>query len=196
MVESVLGRAIVEVSEMAGHRRAEIEHIKSFITRQDDGHVRLSYAMSTEPLPRRFIIVASTNNETDLPNDPSGNRRFVPIKMTMNKCGSVAKFLEQCREQLWAEAMGRYRAGVRANLPRSQYRAQRERVEDHRDTDDVVEDAVGKLTTNGPLTMTDVIFLLSTGGKEASQHRVGKALRNAGWHMSRTSAGRMWQRDP
>ena len=35
-VEAVLGRLIVEVGEMAGRRRADIEHVKSFVTRQDD----------------------------------------------------------------------------------------------------------------------------------------------------------------
>ena len=78
-VEAVLGRAIVEVSEMGGRRKADLEHIKSFVTRQNDGHVRLAYARCPESLPRRFILVATTNDESDLPNDPTGNRRFVPI---------------------------------------------------------------------------------------------------------------------
>ena len=78
-VEAVLGRAIVEVSEMGERRKADIEHIKSFVTRQNDGHVRLAYARCPESLPSRFILVATTNDESDLPNDPTGNRRFVPI---------------------------------------------------------------------------------------------------------------------
>ena len=150
-VEATLGRAIVEVSEMGGRRRAEIEHIKSFITRQDDGHVRLSYAVATEPLPRRFIIVGTTNEVADLPNDPSGNRRFVPIPADGNVMGSVEKFFAHHREMFWAEGMALYAAGHRANLPRELHAAQRERAELHRDRDDVLEDAVVTLYGNGPL---------------------------------------------
>ena len=56
-VESTLGKAIVEVSEMAGHRRAEIEAIKAFITRQDDGAVRLAYARETTRPPERAKVL-------------------------------------------------------------------------------------------------------------------------------------------
>ena len=115
-VEAVLGRLIVEVGEMAGRRRADIEQVKGFITRQDDGHVRLAYARSPESLPRRFILVATTNDESDLPNDPTGNRRFVPI--VLRDGVNVEAWMAEVREQLWAEALHLYREGRRANLPR------------------------------------------------------------------------------
>ena len=43
-VESVLGRLICEVPEMGGRRKAEIDHMKALVTRQDDGVIRLAYA--------------------------------------------------------------------------------------------------------------------------------------------------------
>lgn len=196
MVEATLGCAIVEVSEMAGHRRAEIERIKAFVTRQDDGHVRLSYAVSTEPLPRRFILAATTNNQTDLPNDPSGNRRFVPIPATANKCGSVERFLDELRSQLWAEAMSFYRDGTRANLSRDLHAAQRDRAEQHRDRDDVLEDAIDRLTGDAPMTMAEIMDVLPESARGVSQHRLGKALRNAGWESKKTKTVRLWSRSP
>ena len=194
MVEAVLGRAIVEVSEMAGHRRAEIERIKSFVTRQNDGHVRLSYAVGTEPLPRRFILAATTNNQTDLPNDPSGNRRFVAIPTTVNKCGSVERFLDRNRAQLWAEGLANYREGFRANLDRDLHPAQRERAEVHRDRDDVLEDAIDRLTSDAPMTMQEIMDLLPETTRGVTQHRLGKALRNAGWESKKTKTVRLWSR--
>ena len=195
MVEATLGRAIVEVSEMAGHRKAEIEGIKSFVTRQDDGQVRLSYAIGTEPLPRRFILVGTTNNETDLPNDPSGNRRFVAIPVAANKCGSIERFMDKWRLQLWAEGMANYADGFRANLPRDLHAAQRDRAELHRDRDDVLEDAIDRLTGDAPHTMTEIMDLLPESTRGVSQHRLGKALRNAGWESKRTMKGRFWSRE-
>ena len=78
-LEAVRGRVVVEVSEMAGRSRADIEAMKAFVSRQDDGHVRRPYARHTEPQPRRFVMCGTINVLTDLPNDPAGNRRFVPV---------------------------------------------------------------------------------------------------------------------
>ena len=179
---------------MAGHRRAEIEAIKAFITRQDDGAVRLAYATGTEPLPRRFILAATTNNESDLPNDPTGNRRFVPVPMTRNQVGSIEQFIGPARPQIWAEGMALYAAGWRANLPRELHAAQRERAEIHRDRDDVLEDAVAALYSDGPLTMGTITELLGEAGRNATPHRVGRALKNAGWTNKRTKTQRLWLR--
>ena len=195
LVEAVLGRAIVEASEMAGRRRAEIEHVKGFITRQDDGHVRLAYATNAEPLPRRFIMVATTNNETDLPNDPSGNRRFVPIPATSNLTGSIEEFIDRNREQLWAEGMANYADGYRANLPRDLHRAQRERAEEHRDRDDVIEDAIESLLDDGPYRLARIVEMLDAAAKGMPESRVVRALRNAGWTRRRTKSVRLWTRE-
>ena len=185
-VEATLGKAIVEVSEMAGRRRAEIEQIKAFISRQDDGGVRLAYATNPEPLPRRFILVATTNNESDLPNDPSGNRRFVPIPATGNRVGRIEEVIDRHRSQLWAEGMAEYFDGYRANLPRDLMPAQRERAELHRDRDDVLEDAVQDMHGDGPYPLKVIMQdMLGEAAKGASQHRVARALRNAGWELIR-----------
>ena len=195
-VESTLGKALVEASEMAGRRRAEIEKIKNYLTRQDDGGIRLAYATGTEPLPRRFIIVASTNNESDLPNDPSGNRRFVPIPAAGNLVGSVETFFAHHRKMLWAEGLALYADGHRANLPRELHPAQRERAELHRDRDDVLEDAVDALYGNGPLKLSQIIELIGDPARNATPHRVARALKNAEWTMNRTKkGGRLWTRE-
>ena len=194
-VEATLGKAIVEVSEMAGRRRAEIEQIKAFISRQDDGGVRLAYATNPEPLPRRFILVATTNNESDLPNDPSGNRRFVPIPAAANTLGRIEDFIARHRAQLWAEGLAEYRDGYRANLPRDLMPAQRERAELHRDRDDVLEDAIAGLYSRGPDTLATIISLLGEAARGASPHRVGRALKNAGWSLKRTKSARLWVRE-
>ena len=196
-VESTLGCAIVEVSEMAGRRRAEIEAIKAFITRQDDGGVRLAYAPGTEPLPRRYVIVASTNNETDLPNDPSGNRRFVPVPVTKNLIGSIEAFIDRNRIQLWAEGLAECRDGYRANLDRELMPAQRERAEMHRDRDDVIEDAVAGLSSKGEWQIGELMMQLGERAHGVSQHRFARALRNAGWVLKRTKRDgkvtRLWR---
>ena len=48
--EALQGRVIIECAEMAGSTRAELESLKSFLTRQDDGSVRLAYRRNPETM--------------------------------------------------------------------------------------------------------------------------------------------------
>lgn len=155
--ETLLGRAIVEASEMRGSTRSELDSIKSFLTRQDDGVIRLAYRRNPEYLPRRCIIIGTTNREECLPNDPSGNRRFVPIICHSGNGWKVPEYMEHNRLQLWSEAFWLYsKEGKRASLSRSLYTQQAECVELHRVKDYLIEDFVERLeakTVEGlPLT--------------------------------------------
>ena len=192
-VEATLGRVVCEISEMAGRSKAEIEHVKSFISRQDDGHVRLVWHRSTEHLPRRFVLIGTTNNPNDLPNDPSGNRRFVPVELRHG--ADVESYMDEHREQLWAEAMAAYHDhGLGAALPRSLHNAQRARAEEHRDRDHLIEDAVAGLPSAGRYTLSDIQANLGRAAEGMSQFRITRALKNGGWAQTRTMAGRFWER--
>ena len=192
-VEATLGRVVCEISEMAGRSKAEIEHVKSFISRQDDGHVRLVWHRSTEHLPRRFVLIGTTNNPNDLPNDPSGNRRFVPVELRHG--ADVESYMDATREQLWAEAMAAYHdAGQGAALPRWLHDMQRARAEEHRHRDDLIEDAVANLPDRGRYTLGEIITQLGRAAEGMSQFRITRALRNAGWEQTRTMDGRFWER--
>ena len=79
-VEGMLGRVVVELSELTGFRRAELESLKAFISRRDDGATRLAYRRDPETALRRCILVGTSNDVECLPNDPSGNTRFVPVQ--------------------------------------------------------------------------------------------------------------------
>ena len=191
-VEATLGRVVCEISEMAGRSKAEIEHVKSFISRQDDGHVRLVWHRSTEHLPRRFVMIGTTNNPNDLPNDPSGNRRFVPIPLEHGS--DVEKYMDENREQLWAEAMVAYHThGQGAALPRWLHASQRERAEQHRDRDELIEDAVANLPSEGRFKLSEIINILGDAANGVAPYRLTRALKNAGWQAVRGAKGvRLW----
>ena len=116
-VEALQGRVLVESSEMTGATRAELDRLKAFLSRVEDGAVRLAYRANPEPLPRRAVIVGSTNQVDCLPNDASGNRRFVPIGINGGDVATVRSWLDKNRQQLWAEARHRYREEEPAYLP-------------------------------------------------------------------------------
>ena len=141
-VEGLQGRVLVESSEMTGATRAELDRLKAFLSRVEDGTVRLAYRANPEPLPRRAVIVGSTNQFDCLPNDPSGNRRFVPIGVTAGDAARVRSWFDDNRLQLWAEALHRYRAEEEAYLPDGLAEIQATATERHRAADDVVENLV------------------------------------------------------
>ena len=76
-----------------------------------------------------------------LPNDPTGNRRFVPI--TLNAATqAVEGYLARHRDQLWAEALARHSAGVTPRLPRTLMPHAAVAAETHRNRDIMIEDAL------------------------------------------------------
>ena len=142
-VEALQGRVIVEAAEMAGSNRAELESLKSFLSRTDDGSVRLSFRRDPETALRRCVIVGTTNVGDCLPNDPTGNRRFVPIEVGPSEDGAagVRRWLDSNREQIWAEAVYLYRMTFpHPRLPDSLKGAQSGVTARHRKRDDILED--------------------------------------------------------
>ena len=135
LAETIQGRAIVEVSEMSGARKADLEKLEAFLSAVDDGTVRFAYRRDPETRLRRCILVGTSNNEFMLPNDPTGLRRFVPIKLNPAK-SKIEEHIAEQREQLWAEALIRYHNKVRAGLPFALRGAAAKVAERHRSSDE------------------------------------------------------------
>lgn len=107
--EKLQGQWILELGELAGLKKVDVETVKAFITRQDD-KFRHSYGYSVEDHPRQCIIVGSTNNNDGFLRDITGNRRFWPIVCTEN--GKHRPWeVESSVPQLWAEAYLLYQQG-------------------------------------------------------------------------------------
>lgn len=106
------GKLVIELAELAAIRRSsELESIKAFITRASDTY-RPPYARRTVNVPRQAVFVASTN-ESEYLRDRSGNRRFWPVRIPRRV--DLQRF-EQHRDQLFAEAVHRFRAGEQWHL--------------------------------------------------------------------------------
>ncbi len=103
--QSLVGRWGVEISEMHAFSRAEVNKVKQAITSQADVY-RPSYGRVARAYPRHCVFVGTTN-EDDYLRDPTGGRRFLPVRCTEVNVTA----LHSLRDQLWAEAVVRYRAG-------------------------------------------------------------------------------------
>ncbi len=98
---------IVELAELAGLHRTEWNSIKAFLTRRQD-RFRPAYGRREITRPRQCVFLGTVNDAEYL-GDPTGARRFWPVRV-----GRVdERALRRDRDQLWAEAVVRYEAGER-----------------------------------------------------------------------------------
>jgi hypothetical protein len=114
MIEATLGKWIIEASELSGLRPAQVEQLKSTLSRQVDGPARMAYAHMAVERARQFIIVGTTNAIAYLV-DSTGGRRFWPV----NVKNFDVSWIVANRDQLWAEAVQREHAGETIRLPES-----------------------------------------------------------------------------
>jgi predicted P-loop ATPase len=124
LVESTRSAWLVEDAEMAAASIKERESVKRAITVQSDT-VRLAWARKAQTFPRRFVFVATTNDESPLVTHGI-NRRW-PV-MRVGKIN--IKWLTENRDQLFAEAVYRFKAGEQWHLNTEEEKQMRESQED------------------------------------------------------------------
>ena len=107
--EQLQGYWVIEMGEMAATRKAELEQIKQFVSKQSD-NFRAAYARRTQEHPRQCAFFGSTNDAEFL-RDPTGSRRFWPVVVT--EAGRVLAdgLTDEIVDQVWAETVVRYNAG-------------------------------------------------------------------------------------
>ncbi|MEQ9814095.1 MAG: VapE family protein, partial [Azospirillaceae bacterium] len=186
-------RLIVEISELAAMKRADTEAIKAFISRREE-HFRPAYARC-EITYRRQCVFAGTSNRSDFLRDATGNRRFWPVAVTRFDLAA----LRRDRDQIWAEAVSRYRNGERWWLSRETEAVARKEQE-ARFAEDVWTASISQWLDR---RNSDRVFVadILTGALEieaarhdkAAQLRVRDILSNLGWRSGkRTKRGVPW----
>ena len=199
--EALQGMVLVEASEMTGSTKAEVETIKKFLSRTND-NIRLTYRRDPSPLLRRCMIVGTTNDPRCLPNDASGNRRFLPVPCTAGDPAATRAYLEDNREQLWAEALHRIREkGETAYLPDSLKGAQANLTEQYRAVDEVAEEVIGEWLAANPqaVTANQVARGINWTPDSRSVYRITTVLKQMGYTRAQRvsdAMGRAWKWTP
>lgn len=113
--EKLQGFWVMEIAELAGMKKADIEKVKAFLSTTDDKY-RPSYGKTVESHPRQCIIIASVNGERGYLRDITGNRRFWVVKLNQTEQKKRWNFTQEDRDQIWAEAKYHYEHGEKLYL--------------------------------------------------------------------------------
>ena len=102
--EKLQGYWILEIGELAGLRKAEVETLRSFLSRQNDIY-RASFGHRVTPHPRQCVFFGTTNAETGYLRDTTGNRRFWPVKTAQSARFHSWELDRETIGQIWAETL-------------------------------------------------------------------------------------------
>ena len=146
--ERLSGVWIAEIAELAAAKKAEVEDIKNFISKQEDTF-RRAYARENSTFKRHCVFYGSTNDQEFL-RDRTGARRFWPVEVTGFDRGQLKGFEDEV-DQLWAEAVVRWRAGEVLWLDDAETYAMAEEAQDaHTAVDDWIDEIQTYLDTPLP----------------------------------------------
>ena len=193
-VQSIQGKMIYELQELA-KRTKDVEIEKAFLSRLEDD-VRLPFKRANEQIVRRAAFARSVNRK-NVNTDASGSRRFWFVDLGDKKI-KIAE-LSRDLDDIWAEAVYYYKAGVQWFLTDEEeelrIKAAEEFTDGHPLTDAVLK-AANKLAGDSlllPVTVTQIIEELYESDDNRhldKQTRKNQAIINdiliaAGWRYAR-----------
>ena len=195
------GKWGIEIGEMNSFRRAQDwTAVKLAISRRTD-KFRAPYDRHAVEQDRECVFLGTTNEDEWL-NDPTGGRRFIPIKA---KCMGQIALVEVNRDQYWAEAVALYQAAHKWWVYSDEVVGELELERDARQlSDSWIEpimrwlDGHGKTSDyegmSGPIDHVTInqVLIGAIGfaqDKITAQHeqRVGKVMRRLKWIKKRAS---------
>ncbi len=173
-----------DFGELDQFSKAETTRIKQVITQTYD-HYRPHYGRQHQRFARQCIFVGGTNQD-GWQTDPTGARRFLPIRVRQ---AIDVDAIAAARDQLWAEAVARFRRGETWwHIPDAQAH-QEEAYQGDPWEAPVVSGIIGRHA----VTVAEILgdFLGIDIGKQtrADQMRVAAILKRAGWERKRAPTG-------
>ena len=114
--EKLQGYWILEIGELAGLKKTDIETLRGFLSRQNDIY-RAAFGRRATPHPRQCVFIGTTNADTYL-RDITGNRRFWPVKVPGGTGRGSWELTREEVEMIWAEALHYYKKGEALHLPK------------------------------------------------------------------------------
>jgi len=194
-IQEIQGLWLVEIPDMTGFGRREHSHILATITIRNDRY-RASYGRYVENHARGCVFSATSETD-DYLSDIRGRRRFWPLRCTSIDLDT----LHAQRDQIFAEAVARYRAGSPwYEMPESTDDEQLARASEDPWTTKVLAQANYLWDQSNGRTvlitslylLTEAIGLETKDMNQVDKNRVARIMRDSGWIQSRSHSQRHW----
>jgi hypothetical protein len=184
------GKLIGEIAELRGLAGRDQESVKAWVTRREERWTP-KYREFEVSYPRRLVLIGTTN-EREFLDDPTGERRWLPVT-----AGTVdVEGLERDRNQLWAEGIARFNAAgiawqaaeALARGEHQQFKIEDPWTESLRTWLDSPNPNTRQPMRTAPFTMEavclGVLHRSITAIERKDQHRMAKLLRTLGFERS------------
>lgn len=103
VVRAIHGKQVMELAELQGLSGRAMEATKAWVRRREEKWTP-KFSNKEATYLRRAVVIGTTN-ENEFLDDPTGERRWLPITVGLvNSAG-----LREIRDQLWAEGAARFR---------------------------------------------------------------------------------------
>jgi putative DNA primase/helicase len=199
--QNLQGVLVYEWGELDSLTRSEVTKVKQFISSQKD-RFRASFDRRPKDYPRQVVFVGTTN-ESHYLTDPTGNRRFWPVRVTRQ---IDLDWMRANMDQLLAEALQYVEAGERFHPNQAEQVALFDDQQRERAVENALESAIrrylydehqklGLTGTNGSLvdeiTLSDLLSALGITVDKQTQvmtKQASAALSRLGWERGRASA--------
>jgi predicted P-loop ATPase len=181
----IAGMWLVEMAELDALLRAVLSATKSFVTRRYD-RFRPPYGKHVVDRARQCVFAGTINPIGGYLKDPTGGRRFWPVS-----CGVIdLEALVRDRDQLWAEAFVRFRAGAPWWLETPELQAlaaaeQDARFEVDAWTEKLSEWLVDRHDVSIGEVLTGALGIPRESWSQTAQNRVAKILVHHGFEQYR-----------
>lgn len=197
------GKLVIELAELRGLKSRDSESIKAWVTQREEEWTP-KYMEYGVKFPRRCILWGTTNDTAFL-GDPTGERRWLPMKVAGQ---ARIDWIERDRNQLWAEARERWRAeGVLWSEAEALAKAEHGKFKDHDEWEPVVghwlatgTDVGGALPlakgfVRGGEVLVSALGFEARNIKKADEMRIAKVLTALGfergdfWYEGKNNKG-------
>lgn len=198
--QNLQGVLVYEWGELDSLTRSEVTKVKQFISSEKD-RFRASFDRRPKDYPRQVVFVGTTN-ESHYLSDPTGNRRFWPIRVTRF---IDLEWLKANLDQMFAEALHYLSQGARFHPNQKEQRELFDPQQLERTVENALESAIRKLLYDehqkpgltgrnwalvNEATLADLLTALGISVDKQTQvltKQASAALGRMGWERGRAS---------
>tara|TARA_R100000541_G_scaffold23150_2_gene32974 strand:+ start:16 stop:1506 length:1491 start_codon:yes stop_codon:yes gene_type:complete len=170
--------------EWGGKTKKEAAKFKA-VTSKEKYEIRKAYAPDSQ-MYSRLAVIAGTTNETEIMNDPTGNRRIIPIEVESRDRAAYDKIN---KTDLFIEIYNLYKSGENTELTKEQIKFLNDSTKKHNEVSNLaglidLNFKPGEQALNGEVVLRKSATQISETIKGRSQGSIHFTLKTLGMELA------------